>query len=43
MITEGSKKQSELEIIMTEKLVPEDHLLRRIDQYIDFSAESKKQ
>jgi len=37
MITEGSKKQSELEIIMIEELVPEDHLLRKIDRYIDFS------
>ena len=37
MITEGSKKQSELELIIIEELVPEDHLLRKIDQYIDFS------
>lgn len=37
MIIEGTKKQSELEIIMIEELVPEDHLLRKIDQYIDFS------
>lgn len=37
MISEGSKKQSEIEIIMIEELVPEDHLLRKIDQFIDFS------
>ena len=41
MIPEGTKKQSELEIIMIEELVPEDHLLRKIDQFIDFSFINK--
>ncbi|WP_245156706.1 IS1182 family transposase [Clostridium aminobutyricum] len=41
MITEGSNRQSELEIIMIEELVPADHLLRKIDRYIDFSFINK--
>lgn len=41
MISEGSKKQSELEIIMIDELVPEDHLLRKIDRFIDFSFINK--
>ncbi|MFC2949118.1 transposase, partial [Virgibacillus sediminis] len=30
-------RQNELEMVTIEELVPEDHLLRKIDQYIDFS------
>lgn len=41
MIIEGTKKQSELEFVMIEDLVPEDHLLRKIDRYIDFSFINK--
>jgi transposase len=29
--------QNEIEFISIEELVPQDHLLRKIDQYIDFS------
>ena len=32
--TEDKKKQ--IQMISIEELVPEDHLLRKIDQYIDF-------
>ncbi len=32
--TEDKKKQ--IQTISIEELVPEDHLLRKIDQYIDF-------
>ena len=32
--TEDQKKQ--IQMISIEELVPEDHLLRKIDQYIDF-------
>ncbi len=31
MFTEGSGKQSRLEMIVLEELVPQDHLLRSID------------
>lgn len=33
--TEDKKKQ--IQMISIEELVPEDHLLRKIDQYIDFN------
>lgn len=32
--TEDKKKQ--IQMISIEELVPQDHLLRKIDQYIDF-------
>ena len=32
--TEDKKKQ--IQMISIEELVPEDHLLRKIDKYIDF-------
>ncbi len=32
--TEDKKKQ--IQMISIEELVPKDHLLRKIDQYIDF-------
>lgn len=37
MLNTGTKKQQKMELVMIENLVPEDHLLRRIDKYIDFS------
>jgi len=33
--TEDKKKQ--IQMISIEELVPQDHLLRKIDQYIDFN------
>lgn len=36
MLTEQREKQSELEFISIEDLVPRDHLLRKIDKTIDF-------
>ncbi|MBM7570337.1 transposase [Aquibacillus albus] len=30
-------RQNEIEMVMIDELVPEDHLLRKIDKYIDFS------
>ena len=37
MLTNNSKKQNELELVYIENLVPKDHILRKIDKYIDFS------
>lgn len=37
MINERNNSQSKLEVVMIENLVPQDHLLRQIDKYIDFS------
>ena len=37
MIHEREKVQSSMEIVMLEQLVPQDHILRKIDKYIDFS------
>jgi transposase len=34
---EGSNKQAKMETVILENLIPEDHLLRKIDKYIDFS------
>ena len=36
MINERTEAQSEIEVVMLEELVPQDHLLRKIDKYIDF-------
>lgn len=36
MLKDPSPKQSELEMVMIEDLVPQDHLLRLIDKHIDF-------
>ena len=35
MINERKEAQSEIEVVMLEQLVPQDHLLRKIDKYID--------
>ena len=37
MINERREAQNEVEVVMIEQLVPQDHLLRKIDKYIDFS------
>ena len=37
MIHEREKVQNAMEIVMLEQLVPQDHILRKIDRYIDFS------
>lgn len=37
MIKERDKIQNQIEVVMIEQLVPQDHLLRKIDKYIDFS------
>ena len=37
MIHEREKVQNSMEIVMLEQLVPPDHILRKIDKYIDFS------
>ena len=41
MFTERSGKQSRLELVIMEELVPQDHLLRKIDKVIDFSFINK--
>lgn len=37
MLREKDSDQGRLEIVNIEDLVPADHLLRKIDKYIDFS------
>lgn len=37
MINERNNSQNKVELVILENLVPEDHLLRQIDKYIDFS------
>ena len=37
MINERREAQHEIEVVMLEQLGPQDHLLRKIDKYIDFS------
>ena len=37
MLRSNKSKQNEIEFISIEELVPEDYLLRKVDQYIDFS------
>lgn len=36
MITKNTKKEPQVQIVSLEQLVPEDHLLRKIDAAIDF-------
>lgn len=35
-------RQNEIEVVTIEELVPENHLLRKIDTYVDFSFIPKK-
>lgn len=37
MLEEQNSHQAEVELVMIDELVPQDHLLRRIEKYIDFS------
>ena len=37
MLTKNTRKQSSMELVIIDQLIPEDHLLRKIDKYIDFS------
>lgn len=37
MITKNSKKKGQVQMVSLDQLVPEDHLLRKIDRYVDFS------
>ena len=37
MITKRTGKDAQVEMVSIEQLVPADHLLRKIDEYIDFS------
>lgn len=37
MMVEGRNKQTKMEFVIIEDLMPKDHLLRKIDEYIDFS------
>ena len=37
MLLEGRNRQRKMEFVYIEDLVPEDHILRKIDKYIDFS------
>lgn len=37
MLTETNSHQTEVELVMIDNLVPEDHLLRKIKKHIDFS------
>lgn len=37
MLTSNKEKQVMYELVCIEELVPQDHLLRKIDKYIDFS------
>ena len=41
MYVERGTKQSRIEIVTMEELVPENHLLRKIDKAIDFSFINK--
>lgn len=36
MLTVNKEKQTKVELVMLEQLVPEDHLLRKIDEHISF-------
>lgn len=37
MIDERGEAQNQIEVVMLQQLVPQNHLLRKIDKYIDFS------
>ena len=42
MINERREAQPEMEVVMLEQLVPQDHLLRKIDKYIDNKVDLDK-
>ena len=37
MLVTDTHKQTKMELVMLENIVPQNHLLRLIDEYIDFS------
>lgn len=37
MLRKKQNKQQAMQVVILEQLIPEDHLLRQIDRYIDFS------
>ena len=37
MLRSNKDKQTTFEFVSLESLVPQDHMLRKVDQYIDFS------
>ena len=37
MITKNSQNKGQMQLVSLDQLVPEDHLLRKIDRYVDFS------
>lgn len=37
MITKNSEKKGQVQFVSLDQLVPEDHLLRQIDKYVDFN------
>jgi transposase len=37
MLTKTTRKQSSMELVIIDQLVPEDHLLRKIDKHINFN------
>lgn len=42
MLSSNKEKQTSYELVCIEELVPQDHLLRKIDRYIDFSFITEK-
>jgi len=42
LFNSSDTKQPKMEFVIIEQLVPEDHLLRRIDKYIDFGFIKEK-
>ncbi|MEE0740827.1 MAG: IS5/IS1182 family transposase, partial [Emergencia sp.] len=37
MLSKHGQKNTQIEMISLDQLVPEDHLLRKIDTYVDFN------
>ena len=37
MLVTGQNRQRKMEFVLIDDLMPQDHLLRKIDKYIDFS------
>ena len=37
MLVTGQNRQNKMEFVVIDDLMPKDHLLRKIDKYIDFS------
>ena len=37
MITKNKSNNSQVQIVSMEDMIPEDHLLKKIDKYVDFN------